>query len=177
MTHPEPQSSRGGVVRWLLSAGGGILVLALLAFGFRSQSPIEGRPAPTFELAAYDGARHALANHRGQVVVVNFWASWCEPCQQEARALEQISHEYEERDVVFLGVNAQDLERNALAFIERYGISYPNGPDRFGRIARAYGVRAFPETFFIAADGTVAVRHIGVVTETRLRQVLDGLLQ
>ncbi|MBC7236197.1 MAG: TlpA family protein disulfide reductase [Chloroflexi bacterium] len=158
-------------------AAGFMVVLFLLAYGLINQAPLEGRPAPDLELLGYGGEGLVLRALRGQPVVLNFWASWCDPCRQEAPALAQVHREYEPKGVAFIGINVKDLDQNARAFLNRYGISYPNGPDPYGRISRAYRVTAFPETFVIAPDGTVRKRFIGVVTEEQLKGILDELLR
>ena len=152
------------------------VVLVLLGTGLLSQSPLEGGSAPGFRLGLYDGGTITLEELQGRVVVLNFWASWCAPCQEEAPALERVWRKYGGDGVVFVGVNAKDLPANAQRFIARYGVTYPNGPDVHGRISRAYRVYAFPETFVIGPDGLVAERLIGVVTDERLSEAIDKLL-
>lgn len=117
--------------------------------------------APGFELVLFDGSTFRLDEHRGQVVVLNFWASWCEPCREEMPALQQ-SAATAGPDVVFVGVGAKtDRDSNALAFVQEFGITYPAGRDTAGgdpatgTIQTAYGVFAFPSTFVIDADGRI----------------------
>ena len=171
----QSQAARAsGFRQWPLGMVAVLLVI-LLALGFSTQSPIEGHTAPAFELTTFEGERLALAELRGKIVVLNFWASWCAPCREEAPALENVWQQYCEKGVVFVGINVKDLEQNAHAFIARYGIAYPNGPDRYGKISAAYRVRAFPETFLIAPDGLVAKRLVGAITETQLQTEIEAL--
>ena len=153
-------------------------LLGLLAYGFSRDpryipSPLIGRPAPPFNLALFDGKTVGLEALKGKVVFINFWASWCPPCLEEARELETIWKDLKESDVVFLGVNIQDKEPEARAFIQQFGISYSNGQDPAGRIAVDYGVWGIPETFFIDPGGTITYKHVGVLDRSLVMAKLD----
>lgn len=124
----------------------------------------------------FDGNQLALSGLRGQVVVINFWASWCVPCRDEAPVLEQTWRRYRDRSVVFIGVAYLDTDRESLAFLEEF-ITYPNGPDLGTRIAKDYQIAGVPETFFIDKDGQVADLEIGPLTEARLVSAIETLLQ
>lgn len=157
-------------------------LLALLAYGFRTNpreipSPLLGRPAAPFSLALFDDGRFQLAERRDRVVVVNFWASWCIPCREEAPVLEAAWRAYRDRGVVIVGVNVQDSEPAARAFIETFELTFPNGPDPGGRIAIDYGVYGIPETFVIGRDGLIAYKHVGVVAPPTLDGRIQGALQ
>ena len=143
-------------------------VLALLAYGFTTEpkyipTPFIAKPAPPFTLTLFDGSTLRLEDLRGKVVFLNFWASWCPPCRAEARALEAAWQKYKSQEVVFLGVNIQDREPDARAFLQEFGITYPNGIDRGSRLAIDYGVWGLPETFFIDRDGRVTYKHVGAL--------------
>ena len=155
-----------------------LAIVGLLAFGFFSSGrsrPQPGEPAPAFALALLDGSQLALHDLRGQVVVLHFWASWCDPCRREAPDLQQVWEQYQDRGVAFLGVTFQDARGASEAFIERFGLTYPNGVDERGRISQAYGVVAVPETFIIDREGQIAVVHVGPVRAERLAQDLEAL--
>ena len=135
-------------------------LLAILGYGFFRDaryipSPIVGRAAPPFSLTLLNGDKLTLADLRGKVVFVNFWASWCPPCIAEAKDLEATWRGLKERGVVFVGVEIQDTEANGRAFVAGNGITYPVGIDAQGRIAIDYGVWGVPESFFIDADGQI----------------------
>lgn len=148
---------------WIL---GGIVVLVVLAIGianvFGNRESDDAEVAPVFEMALFDGGTFRLADHRGKVVVINFWASWCEPCRAEMPALQAASEQAGD-EVVFVGVGAKtDREDEARAFAEEFGITYPIGRDTEGgdrvngAIQVAYGVFAFPATYIVDPDGDIA---------------------
>lgn len=155
--------------------------LVLLSVGlFRSQQGQVniGEPAPDFELLTFSGDTYQLSDLRGKVVVINFWASWCESCKPEAKDLEDAFQSYLSRgDVVFLGVDYVDTEPEALAYLEEFGITYPNGPDLKTKISQAYRIRGVPETFVIDQNGTIAHLQIGPFRSlAEILSVIDPLL-
>lgn len=158
-------------------------VLALLAYGFRTDpraipSPLVGKPAASFSLALFDGGRLSLEDLRGKVVVVNFWASWCFPaCYDEAPVLEAGWRRWKERGVVLVGVNIQDREEAARRFLRQFSISFPNGPDPWGKISVDYGVYGVPETFFIDRAGRIRKKHVGAVTEEVFTREVERLVK
>ncbi len=112
-----------------------LLVLALLGYalfgggGSVKTSPLIGKDAPGFELKLFDGRRLSLSELKGKTVLLNFWASWCMPCRQEAPALEQSWLKYKDNNVVFIGVNVWDESRAAASYMEKFGGGYPQGID------------------------------------------------
>lgn len=156
----------------------------LLACGFTRDaryipSPLMGRQAPPLALTLLDGKTIQLEDLRGKAVFLNFWASWCPPCRAEAPTLEETWQRYKDRDVVFLGVNIQDKEEDARAFMQEFGITYLNGRDITGKIAIDYGVWGIPETFFIDRQGRITYKHaggLGMGTITaKLEEALQGI--
>jgi cytochrome c biogenesis protein CcmG/thiol:disulfide interchange protein DsbE len=168
-------------MRWLVPLSV-LPVLALLAYGFRTDprdipSPLVGRPAAAFALTAFDGKPVSLAALRGKVVVLNFWASWCNPaCYDEAPVLQRTWQTYADRGVVVVGVDMQDTAEAAQAFIRRFGLTFVNAPDPQGKVAVEYGVYGVPETFFVARDGTIRAKHVGALTDAVIRAKLEPLL-
>lgn len=168
--------------------------VGLLAFGLTRDpnvidSPLIGSPAadfvlPVLEMDAMtrsgspepaDSAR--LSAHRGEVVVLNFWASWCLACREEHAALSGVASEYRGRGVRFYGILYQDTPDNARRWIRAMGgQSYPSLLDPGSRTAIDYGVFGVPETFFIGRDGRIAYKQIGPVTYEILRTGIDSLV-
>jgi cytochrome c biogenesis protein CcmG/thiol:disulfide interchange protein DsbE len=112
--------------------------------------------APDFTLPLFGEAGElTLSSLRGSVVVLNFWASWCEPCRTEAPLLQRTSERYRDRGVVFVGVDSDDLSDEAEAFVSEFGITYPNVHDGKGGTKDQFGVPFLPETMFIDSLGRV----------------------
>ncbi|MBJ6763901.1 redoxin domain-containing protein [Myxococcaceae bacterium JPH2] len=136
---------------------------------------LKGKPAPAFTLRALDtGERVSLEELKGRPVVLNFWASWCGPCQQEHPVLEWGAREYGSQ-AVFLGVVFEDTEDNAREFLSRMGASFPQLVDPRSRMAVDYGVAGVPETYFIDPNGIIHGKHVGPIDPqtltTRLQQL------
>jgi cytochrome c biogenesis protein CcmG/thiol:disulfide interchange protein DsbE len=164
----------------LIWVGVGIL-LVILAIGLsRSQQGqvAKGELAPDFELAAFSGETYHLSEYRGSVILINFWASWCESCKPEARDLETAYQYYAPRgDVLFLGVDYVDTEPEALSYLEEFGITYPNGPDLRTKISQAYRIRGVPETYLIDQDGIISHVQIGPFRSLEeIKSLIDPLL-
>ena len=156
-------------------------VIGLLAYGFTRdaryiQSPLVARQAPSFVLTLFDGRTIKLEDFRGKVIFLNFWASWCVPCRAEAKTLEAAWKKYKEQRVVFLGINIQDKEEEARAFLEEFGITYMNGIDKAGKIGIDYGVWGIPETFFIDHGGRITYKHVGGIGVQTITAKLDQAL-
>jgi len=170
---PEARTIQWGfVVVWIAVLG----LLGLVAFKLLQvqQGPVGvGTKAPEFTLTTFNGDQIDLSDLQGKVVVLNFWASWCKPCEQEARELEQAYQRYKDEGVAFLGVDYVDTEKEALAYLDRFGITYPNGPDLGTRISQAYRIRGVPETYIIGPEGEIAVVKIGPYAS--LEEVVDDV--
>jgi cytochrome c-type biogenesis protein CcmF len=182
---PIPSRSR---TRVAVTAGlvAGLVALAIAAVamwgpsvestGQSSGRPLQGQSVPEFSLTLLDGSTIALSQLRGRVVVVNFWASWCPPCEEELPHLQAIWEAYEAQGTVVLGI-AFDKEGDAIQeMASRLGVTYPLGLDEASRISASFGVTAVPETFVVDDEGRVAFIHIGRVSEEQLRGELDELL-
>jgi cytochrome c biogenesis protein CcmG/thiol:disulfide interchange protein DsbE len=140
------------------------------------EASVQPTPARPFSLTLFGGRTLALEELKGRVVMIDFWASWCPPCRQEAPVLAQIYEEYKGKGVEFVGVDIWDSRSEALKFIDRYGVTYPSGLDEKGVIAIDYGVRGIPEKYFIDRNGVLVKKFIGPMDEAKLKQVLDGML-
>jgi cytochrome c biogenesis protein CcmG/thiol:disulfide interchange protein DsbE len=149
-------------------------VLAAAVF-IRSSGVTEGQVVPMFEAETLAGDTLALADLRGKPVVLNFWASWCEPCKDEAPLLKRAYDEYGDR-VAFIGVDIKDARSDAQAFLDTYPLDYPHVRDEDLKIYDAYGLTGQPETFFLDEQGRL-VKHVpGPVDEELLFQLLDSLV-
>jgi cytochrome c biogenesis protein CcmG, thiol:disulfide interchange protein DsbE len=157
-------------------------VVALLATGLgkdptAAASPLVGRAAPDFTLAQLDGPAITLSKLRGQVVVVNFWASWCTECQTEQSALDQTWQQFRDSGVVVLGVNFEDAAGDARDYVHNAGVSYPIVEDTESRTALAFGLRGIPETFIVDKTGRIVDRVIGPVDATKLASEINSALR
>jgi cytochrome c biogenesis protein CcmG/thiol:disulfide interchange protein DsbE len=129
--------------------------------------------APAFDLPALSGAdRVRLADYRGKVVVVNFWASWCAPCEDEAPLLATMAAEQQKAGVVFVGVDTNDVVDNARAFAKRYGLGYAQAHDGDGTEKDRFGVTGFPETFVIDRTGRAVEWFPGPIDADGLRAAI-----
>jgi cytochrome c biogenesis protein CcmG/thiol:disulfide interchange protein DsbE len=142
----------------------------------RAGRPLPGQPAPDFTLDLLDGSRLSLSDLRGQVVVLNFWTTWCPPCADELPDLEALWSEYQAQGVVFVGIAVQEEKAEVREMGSRFGLTYPLGLDPEERIATPYGITGVPETFMIDPQGQAAVVYVGPVDAAELRQDLDRLL-
>jgi cytochrome c biogenesis protein CcmG/thiol:disulfide interchange protein DsbE len=155
--------------RWVTFVVWGALlgILGLVGFGLvrTQQGPVGvGARAPEFTLTTFYGDQVDMADLEGKAVVGNFWASWCKPCEQEALELELAYQMYKDQGVEFLGVDYVDTEPEALAYLDKFDITYANGPDLGTRISQAYRMRGVPETYIVGPDGRIAAVQIGPYT-------------
>jgi cytochrome c biogenesis protein CcmG/thiol:disulfide interchange protein DsbE len=172
--------------RWRLVALAAVPVLAfvlLLASGIGNDprdlpSELVARRAPSFSLPALMGDETiSSADLRGQVVVLNFWASWCVPCREEHGALDAAWDRYRERGVVVLGVNVEDARPDALDYVAEVGGDWPLVTDPGSRTSIAFGRFGVPETFVIAPDGTIVAKTVGAVTYEWLVDNIEDALR
>ena len=141
-------------------------------------SELVGEPAPVFALPNLEGGGTIdMADLRGQVVVVNFWASWCQECRDEHPALDAAWDRYRERGVVVVGVLFEDTIEDGLTFADEMGTDWPLVDDPGSRTAIAYGVFGVPETFVISPDGIVTAKRVGPVDYTWLTSEIEDAIR
>ena len=178
----EANPEGGGRGRFIVLGVGVVLLLGLFflfSFGLNptESTHLSGIDAPQFELTTFEGESIALADLRGQGVVINFWASWCVECYKEARLLEEAYQDFKDKNVVFIGVDYLDTEKEALAYMAEYGITYPSGQDIGTKISRQYRITGVPETFFIDPNGKIMHVQIGPIERPQLYKLLNTLQQ
>jgi cytochrome c biogenesis protein CcmG, thiol:disulfide interchange protein DsbE len=180
MASPAPATRRTqrNWIRVGLIVGPAVALIALLVWATFAEgsAPQPGDAAPGFEAERLDGSGSlALDDFEGRPLVVNFWASWCVPCEEEAPLFNTMSERYEE--VSFLGVNIKDATEDAKAFEQRFEVSYPSVRDEGRTIEDSYGLTGQPETFLISADGTIFEHVPGAITDAAyLQGLLDDLV-
>jgi cytochrome c biogenesis protein CcmG, thiol:disulfide interchange protein DsbE len=165
-----------------------LALVALLAYGLAQNEPDrtveealergERAAAPALELPKLDGGgTGSLADYRGKVVVLNFWASWCEPCREESPMLERWHGRMTKRGGTVLGVDILDVTADAQDFIEEYGLTYPMLKDKDGDAIESFGVVAYPETFVIDPEGRITAVRRGPVDEAFMNAEVAPLLE
>jgi cytochrome c biogenesis protein CcmG, thiol:disulfide interchange protein DsbE len=133
--------------------------------------------APSLVLPELTGdGRISLADLRGKAVVLNFWASWCQPCKKEAPMLQEAFERHRGEGLVVLGVNAQDFRVDARRFVERYGVTYPNVHDGPGKTRETWGLTGFPETWWVDRNGRLVAYVQGQFTEQELERNIERAL-
>lgn len=180
MTSPRRRSVLG-VVGVLAAV---VAVCAVLATGIGGGtavggSPLVGHPAPEFQLRELPPAQQEvrLSDLEGQVVLVNFWASWCAECRTEQDTLNRLWARYRDAGLVVVGVDFQDAAEDARAFLSQHGTTYPVVVDRDSETALAYGVRGIPETFLVGSDGKLTDRLVGPLDEAAMARRIETLLE
>jgi cytochrome c biogenesis protein CcmG, thiol:disulfide interchange protein DsbE len=163
----------------------GLLVIVAMGLNRAQQGTVQpGHVINNFKLSLYSGyeldgkSEIELEDLRGKVVVINFWASWCKPCEQEALDLQKAWEEYEPTgEVVFLGIGWTDTEPNARVYLKKFNITYANGPDLATRISQYFRTKGVPETYFLDRNGVLQYVQVGPFTSVQqIRNVIDPIL-
>ena len=176
--------------RWMMS----VVVVLLVGMGWiwltrgqdwpsmddQAASPREGFLAPDFSLDGLNDESVTLSDLRGKIVIVNIWASWCPPCRAEMPALQRVYDDYQDRGVEILAVNAahQDSEKDAIAFVEEIGLSFPILFDRTGGTSRKYQLRAMPSTYIVDHEGMIQKVILGgPISEATFQTAVEELMR
>jgi peroxiredoxin len=139
--------------------------------------PKEGSTAPAFKLTGLDGKVQELSDYKGKVVVVNFWATWCEPCYKEMPAIQNQYEKWKDRGVVVLGLNLDESPVTVQTFVNQYKLTFPILIDKEFRMRNRYHVVSYPTTFFINESGKIVKISIGEMDETFIDQTLTAMLK
>jgi DsbE subfamily thiol:disulfide oxidoreductase len=133
-----------------------------------------GKPAPEFALADLEGTRRPLAAHRGKVVLLDFWATWCGPCRREMPIIQQLHERYGKKGLVVYGVNCSEPASRAKTFMNKYGYRFPTLLDRNGEVQGSFQVTAIPTVFVVDRNGLIRAHLIGGRSESELVAALEG---
>lgn len=184
---PIKQNRAGWLIGFAVFFTVGLIVLLGLGLMRNGAAPLANGSAPAFEIKSFEGQTYRLADLRGRPVVINFWASWCKECRDEAAFLEATWKQYREQGLIVIGVDYVDTEPEAKAYLAQFGITYPNGADLQTRISQAYHITGVPETYFITRDGKLLEgldskgraygNWIGPIPEASLSERVLRLLQ
>lgn len=176
--------NRRRAVSWVLGLGflaavAGVSPRSDAVFLAQGGIPAVGKPAPDFTLKDLDGRTHRLSDHRGQVVFINFWATWCPPCRSEMPSMEALYQIYRDKGLVMLAVNYKESPQRVREFMQDFGLSFPALLDRDGKVTRSYGIRGIPATFIVDTQGIVRHVHLGEAdwTEPKAKKLVEELLR
>jgi len=157
-----------------------LLVFLGLALPASAQSLKEwkGGAAPALELEDADGGLHRLSDYRGKVVLVNFWATWCEPCREEMPSMEALRASLQGRPFVVLAINVGEGARAARAFRDKTSLRFPLLLDRDMKTTRAWGARVLPASFVLGPDGRIRYSGFGAIdwTAPGVKSAIEPLL-
>ena len=137
--------------------------------------PFEGAEAPDFTLPDLEGRPVSLVDERGSVVLLNFWATWCEPCRAEMPLFDRIYRERKAEGMVVLAVNFDEPRDQVISFRDDLGLSFPILLDPGARVQKLYRVRGYPTSFWIDREGVIRLAHVGVMTDGQVRQALEAM--
>jgi len=155
--------------------------VALLALNVHAQplKPWSGGATPPLELQDLQGKKHTLADYRGKVVLVNFWATWCAPCREEMPSIERLRASLEGRAFAVLAVNLAESETRIAKFLDSMPLNFPVLLDREAKAARAWQAKMLPATYIIGPDGAIRYRYLGDLdwSKPEVRDAIVALLR
>lgn len=134
-----------------------------------------GQKAPDFELVDMDGNKHRLSEYEGQGVFLNFWGTWCKPCEKEMPYMNNQYKVYKDQGIQILAVNVGESNLAVRKFNDRYDLDFPIVIDKDGQVQAAYGIDPLPITFMIDKEGTVLKSHTGQLTEAMIQEYMEQI--
>jgi len=189
MTEMNESAPRRAVPLWaqivVFAALIGLLALVGVTLNKRQQGTVQpGDQIPDFSMPLFSGYEYEgksevrFADLRGKVIVINFWASWCKPCEQEAAELQEAWEMYEPTgEVVFIGADYVDTEPEARVYLKKFGITFANGPDMGTRVSQLFRIKGVPETYFIDKTGVLRYVQVGpFLSVNDIQKQIDILL-
>lgn len=189
MTEMNESAPRRAVPLWaqivVFAALIGLLALVGVTLNKRQQGTVQpGDQIPDFSMPLFSGYEYEgksevrFADLRGKVIVINFWASWCKPCEQEAAELQEAWEMYEPTgEVVFIGADYVDTEPEARVYLKKFGITFANGPDMGTRVSQLFRIKGVPETYFIDKTGILRYVQVGpFLSVNDIQKQIDILL-
>jgi cytochrome c biogenesis protein CcmG, thiol:disulfide interchange protein DsbE len=163
-----------------------LLVLVAIALKRSQQGTVQpGDKIPEFSMTMFSGyelngaTQVKVSELRGKIVMINFWASWCKPCEQEAADLRDAWTYYKDSGkVIFIGADYVDTEPEARAYLEKFGITYPNGPDLGTKVSQLFRIKGVPETYFLDQDGVLRHVQVGPFTSVdEIKAIIDPMIR
>lgn len=162
--------------RWIGLALAALLLAACGGASAGGEGIGEGQRAPDFRLETLDGGQMSLRDQRGQVVLINFWATWCDPCRAEFPDIQAVYEARRDEGFTVLGVNSHETRGAIEPFIAAMRATYPILLDENGRVAKTYRPVGLPMSVLVDQEGIIQVRHVGLLTRAQLEKYLAGLL-
>ncbi|CEG27701.1 thiol-disulfide oxidoreductase ResA [Bacillus sp. B-jedd] len=162
------------VILLLLAAAVGYTLYASLTKEERSRAGT-GELAPDFVLTDLEGNEHKLSDYRGQGVFLNFWGTWCKPCEKEMPYINNQYKQFKDRGVQVLAVNISESNVAVQTFSDRYGLSFPIVLDKDSQVMNAYGVGNLPATFLVDKEGRIVRYHTGQLTEQAVKAFMESI--
>lgn len=156
-------------VFWIVAG----LAVAAAFFFVTLASPAGGDQAPSFEAVALTGDTINLSDYEGQVVMLNFWATWCPPCRAEMPAIQSAYSERHDEGFMVLAINASESAETIAPFVQMIGMEFPVLMDLSGRLQRQFAIQSYPTSIFIDGTGQVYAQHSGMLNETQLQDYID----
>lgn len=174
MEKKKKRSILRGIILAILGVAIGYTVVAS-AMNDKVEVVKKGAPAPDFELVDINGEKHRLKDYKGKGVVLNFWGTWCAPCEREFPAMERQYSEFKDKGVEIIAVNRKQSDFEVNTYVKNMGMTFPVAIDKKMSVFKAYNIGPLPTTFFIDPDGNVMEISKGEMTEAEIRALMTSI--